>query len=210
MEKNPELTKLAVAKIVVKNLKKNPIYYTAQDISGVEGYEIEYIGGKSANAEARQMQPLEKNLGNVVDKKMGMQPVKGIEKVKKDADAKKETNTPEKGISLMSLIAKSVRGVKKMDATGEKMKKIAMKEARLNDFPGETPGKIAQQIQNFVDSNPTLMKHSDEITLQSNPDGFLRFGYWEELPSDVARALSLQFNIEPDSIEADDDTPNLS
>ena len=27
-----------------------------------------------------------------IDKKMGMQPVKGVEKAKKDADAKKETN----------------------------------------------------------------------------------------------------------------------
>jgi hypothetical protein len=106
----------------------------------------------------------------------------------------------------MSLIAKSVRGLKKMDATGEKMKKITMKEARLNDFSDETPGTIAQQIMNFVDSNPTLKQYSDEIVLQSNPDGFLKFGYWEELPSDVAKALSLQFNIQPDFIDADEDT----
>lgn len=128
MEKNHELTKLAAAKIVLKNLKKNPIYYTASALAGKEGYEPEYLGGKSAQPEARQMQPLEKNMGNVVDKKMGMQPVKDVEKVKASANkAKKETVKVEKGISLMSLIAKTVRGVQKMDATGEKMKKISTK-----------------------------------------------------------------------------------
>ena len=206
MIKNPELTKAEAAKIVVKNLKKNPIYYTAEDMSGVEGYEPEYIGGKSAQPEANQMQPLDKNMGNVVDKKLGMQPVKDVEKAKKDSDKATAQKYKTSGVSLMSLIAKTVRGVKKMDPTGEKMKKIAMKEARLNDFPGETPGKIAQQIQTYVDSNPTLKQYSDEITLQSNPDGFLRFGYWDPLPSDAARALGLQFNIEPDFIEADEDT----
>jgi hypothetical protein len=127
MQCNPELPKKDIIKKVIKNLKKNPIYYTSWDMSGVEGYEPETMGPK-ADIEARQMQYLDKNMGNVVDKKMGMKPVKDVEKVKKDADAKKETNTPEKGISLMSLIAKSVRGLKKMDATGEKMKKISIKE----------------------------------------------------------------------------------
>jgi hypothetical protein len=208
MQCNPELPKKDIIKKVIKNLKKNPIYYTSWDLSGKEGYEPETMGPK-ADIAARQMQYLDKNMGNVVDKKMGMKPVKDVEKVKKDADAKKETNTPEKGISLMSLIAKSVRGLKKMDATGEKMKKIAMKEARLNDFPGEKPGAIAQQIMNFIESNPTLKQHSDEITLQSDPDGFLKYGYWETLPSDVARALSLQFDIKSDS-DYDEDTGTLN
>jgi len=128
MEKNPELSKAAAAKIVIKNLKKNPLYYTMTDLAGKEGAEAEYMGPK-ADVEARQMQYLEKNMGNVVDKKMGMKPVKDIEKIKKDSDKGGETNKMEKGISLMSLIAKSTRGVQKMDATGEKMKKIAMKES---------------------------------------------------------------------------------
>lgn len=204
MQKNTELTKADATKIVIKNLKKNPIYYTAEDMSGVEGYEPEYIS-KSSKPEDWQMKPLEKNMGNVVDKKLGMQPVKGVEKPKKDSDKGGETNKTEKGVELMSLIAKTVRGLKKMDATGEKMKKITMKEARMNDFPGETKGKIAQQIMNYVDSNPTLKKYSNEITLQSNPDGFLRFGYWETLPSDAIKALELQFNITPDEIEAEED-----
>ena len=133
MQKNHKLSKLEAAKIVVKNLKKNSIYYTAQDMSGVEGYEIGYIGGKSADAEAWQMQYLDKNMGNVVDKKMGMKPVKDVEKVKKDSNKGGETNKTVKGVSSMSLVAKSVRGLQKMDATGEKIKKITMKEGMEND-----------------------------------------------------------------------------
>jgi hypothetical protein len=147
MEKNENLTKPEAQKIVIKNLKKNQFYYTDSLISGVEGYEPEYMGGKSSNADARQMQPLEKNMGNVVDKKMGMKPVKDVEKVKKDADAKKETNIPEKNISLMSLIAKTVRGVKKMDATGEKMKKITVKEGMGEySFTGHFIGDEAKEL----------------------------------------------------------------
>jgi hypothetical protein len=59
---------------------------------------------------------------------MGMQPVKGIEKAKKDSDKGGEINKTVKGVELMSLIAKTVRGMKKMDATGEKMKKISVRE----------------------------------------------------------------------------------
>jgi hypothetical protein len=131
MQKNEKLTKQEATKIVIKNLKKNPIYYTAEDMSGVEGYEIGYIGGKSAQPEAHQMQYLDKNMSNVVDKKRGMQPVKGVEKAKKDSDKGGETNKMEKGVELMSLIAKTVRGLKKMDATGEKMKKVSVKENKV-------------------------------------------------------------------------------
>ena len=153
MQKNEKLTKQEATKIVIKNLKKNPIYYTAEDMSGVEGYEPEYIGGKSAQPEAHQMQYLDKNMGNVVDKKRGMQPVKGIEKVKKDADAKKETNKPEKGITLMSLIAKTVRGLKKMDATGEKMKKISVKENKVANTIFDKNDNITKGISDIAKGN---------------------------------------------------------
>jgi hypothetical protein len=127
MEKNPEISKADAAKIVIKNIKKNPLYYTMTDLAGKEGAEAQYMGPK-ADIEARQMQYLDKNMSNVVDKKMGMQPVKGIEKAKKDSDKGGETNKTVKGVELMSLIAKTVRGMKKMDATGEKMKKISVRE----------------------------------------------------------------------------------
>jgi hypothetical protein len=148
MIKNPELTKEEAAKIVVKNLKKNSIYYTAEDMSGVEGYEPEYMS-KSSKPEDWQMKPLEKNMSNIVDKKMGMQPVKGIEKPKKDSDKGGETNKMEKGVSLMSLIAKTTRGVKKMDATGEKMKKITMKEGQY-DFIGHLKAGEEKELRNKI------------------------------------------------------------
>jgi len=163
MQKNEELTKLEAQKIVIKNLKKIPNYYTNQDISGVEGFEPGYIGGKSSNAEARQMQPLEKNLGNIVDKKMGMKPVKDVEKIKKDSDKGGETNKTEKGISLMSLIAKSVRGVQKMDATGEKMKKIVMKESRGEyTFVGTLNGAETEKVRTLLDRDPNINIEVDE------------------------------------------------
>ena len=130
IEKNHDLTKVAAAKIVLKNLKKNPIYYTMSDLAGKEGAEAEYMGGKSAQPEAHQMQYLDKNMSNVVDKKRGMQPVKGVEKAKKDADARKETNKIEKGVEELThkaLRAKGIKGV--MDMTGGNMKKIFIKEA---------------------------------------------------------------------------------
>jgi hypothetical protein len=148
IEKNNDLTKKEAAKIAIKNLKKNPFYYTDSLMAGKEGYELEYIGGKSANADARQMQLLDKNMSNVVDKKMGMQPVKGIEKDKASANkANKETNKPETGIKIMSLVAKTVRGVKKMDATGEKMKKAALKENQNTDVNALTK-KIIDELEN--------------------------------------------------------------
>jgi len=211
MQKNQDLTKLEAAKIVVKNLKKNPIYYTSTLMSGKEGYEIGYIGGKSANAEARHMQPLEKNMGNIVDKKMGMKPVKDVEKVKKDSDKGGETNKMEKGISLMSLIAKTVRGVKKMDATGEKMKKIAMKEARLNNIPGEEPNEAVKLAMQFIEMNPVLKQHSDEFTIQNGKDdAILQYNYWEALPDDVYNKLELQFDVEEDVEEHDDKSPTIA
>jgi hypothetical protein len=130
----PNKTKEEIIKIVVKNLKKNPFYYTDYKMSGVAGYEPEYIGGKSAEPNARQMKPVEKD--NAVDKAMGMKSVKGFENAKASSNkAKKETNKGE-NTEIMSLIAKTVRGLVKMDATGEKVKKIIVKEGtNLNEGP---------------------------------------------------------------------------
>jgi hypothetical protein len=185
-EKNPELTKAAAAKIVVKNLKKNPIYYTSSLMSGIEGYEPEYIGGKSANPEAHQMQYLDKNMGNVVDKKRGMQPVKDIKKPKKDSDKGGETNKAVKGIELMSLIAKTVRGMKKMDATGEKMKKIAMRESFaswLSDKRGEEmAADAASEVHNGF-------KIGDNVKVNSEAANSLRIN-----PNDIYKIQSFTKN----------------
>jgi hypothetical protein len=158
MQCNPDLSKRDIVKKVIKNLKKNPIYYTAWDMSGVEGYEPEYMS-KSSNPEDWQMQPLDKNMGNVVDKKMGMQPVKDVEKPKKDSDKGGETNKTVKGVELMSLIAKTVRGMQKMDATGEKMKKISVKEGMESMDKMEVGDKVKIDPEVF----PNINKPSKQV-----------------------------------------------
>jgi len=163
MEKNHELTKEEATKIVIKNLKKNPIYYTAEYMSGVEGYEPEYLGGKSAQPEARQMQPLDKNMGNVVDKKMGMQPVKDVEKAKKDSDAATAQKYKTSGISLMSLVAKTVRGVKKMDPTGEKMKNVKLNEGEYTTNWDFKPHQI-KQIEDLIDDAEFDVEREEDTT----------------------------------------------
>jgi len=68
---------------------------------------------------------------DMVDKTNGMSSPKGIEKIKASANkAKKETNKPEDNIKLMTMVAKTVRGLKKMEPTGEKMKKLSLKEGK--------------------------------------------------------------------------------
>jgi len=125
---NPDKSYDDIVKIVVKNLKKDPIYYTYYKLTGIR--DVKPLKIDTTNTpELMAMQPVTKN--NLVSKR-AMKPVKDVEKVKASANkANKETNTPVKGIKLMSLVAKSSRGVKKMDATGEKMKKVNVKENKV-------------------------------------------------------------------------------
>ena len=120
MEENHELSKEEAAKIVARKLKQNPNFYTAHALAGREMKNIPTIGKLIPGSD--KMRPL-KNEADLVDKDNGLKPVKGVEKVKASANkATKETNKPEGTISLMSLVAKTSKGVTKMTATGEKMK----------------------------------------------------------------------------------------
>jgi len=122
MEENHELSKEEAAKIVVRKLKQNPNYYTSHALAGREMKEIPTIGKLIPGSD--QMKSL-KNEADLIDKDNGMKPVKGVEKIKASANkATKETNKPEGTISLMSLVAKTSKGVTKMVATGEKMKVV--------------------------------------------------------------------------------------
>ena len=104
-------------KIALDHLAENPFYYTQLKLSGVDT--------KAIPSKEKQAIEKKKDETEFVDKANQMKPVKGVEKVKASANkAHKETNKPVKGVSSMSLVSKSTRGVKKMDATGEKMKKI--------------------------------------------------------------------------------------
>ena len=204
MQKNTELSKKDAAKIVIKKLKKNPLYYTMEYLAGKEGAEAEYMS-KSTKPEDWQMKPVKGN--SEVDKKMGMQPVKGIEKPKKDSDTATAQKYKTSGISLMSLVAKTVRGLKKMDATGEKMKTIKLSEVKFNDF-GD-PNKATSAAMQFINSNPTLKAISDELTIQnSHDDAILRYGYWDTLPNEAISKLEMQFDVE-EMNDFDEDTGDI-
>jgi len=104
-------------KIALDHLAENPFYYTQLKLSSVD---VKATPSKEKKAIAKKKDETE-----LVDKANQMKPVKGVEKAKASANkATKETNKPVKGISLMSLIAKTSRGVQKMTATGEKMKVV--------------------------------------------------------------------------------------
>jgi hypothetical protein len=128
----PDKTKDEILKMVVKNLKKNPFYYTDYKLSGIAGAEP--TTGDNTKATDNQMKPVAKD--NAVDKALGMKAVKGFENAKASANkASKESNKGE-NVEMMTLIAKTVRGLVKMDATGEKIKKIVVREnIELNEGP---------------------------------------------------------------------------
>jgi hypothetical protein len=120
----PEKSYAEIEKLVIKNIKKVPNYYTNYKLSGIAGAEPKIEG--SVKPEDRKMKSVKD--GSVVDKAMGMKSVKGFEKAKASSNkAKAETNSGEH-VELMTLIAKTVRGIVKMDATGEKGKKIVVRE----------------------------------------------------------------------------------
>ena len=184
MEKNHELSKKDAAKIVIKNLKKNPNYYTATLASGIEGYEIPSM---SAKPEAWQMKYLTKD--NLVDKEMGMKPVKNVAKTKASANkAKKETNKA-KDIDVLSLVAQTLRGVDKMQSQGEKMKTIKLRET-IQRLVKEVMEEKEQKFDNYDEWLDALYKTHPFI--KGNEDKYFRkdeyftnvsrglesFGYW--------------------------------
>ena len=124
----PDKSYADIQKIVIKNLQKHPNYYTLFKLTGIRGYVPETMD--SSKPEDHQMKFVEKD--NWIDKARGMKPIKGFEDAKADANkAKKETVKGEK-TNTQSLVAKSTRGVKKMDATGEKTKIVVMKEIKIS------------------------------------------------------------------------------
>ena len=125
-------------KIALDHLAENPFYYTQLKLSGVD---TKATPSKEYKAVAKKKDETE-----MVDKANQMKTPKGVEKIKASANkAKKETNKPEKGIKMMSLISKTVRGVKKMDATGEKVKKIHENISQYNNMSDYEIIKWAEQ-----------------------------------------------------------------
>jgi hypothetical protein len=146
-EQNPyEEYKKVVAK-VIKNLKKDPNYYTHYQLSGVEGFVPQVIG--NVKPSDRTMKFVKG--GDMVDKAMGMKPVKDVEKVKASSNkAHKEIHPNKIGkTGSMSLIAKTVRGLQKMNATGEKYKKINVKEGLYDTNSTPTEEEVRQELRDI-------------------------------------------------------------
>jgi len=135
-ECHPAKTYDEIVKIVTKNLKKDPFYYTMYKLTGVRDSKIEIMGNINPNDRKMKFVTDENSL---VDKAMGMKPVKGVEKYK--ADKAKATKAKAKNVKVdvFSLVAKSQRGIPKMKPLGEKMKNVVMKEAAMyfKDLPAD-------------------------------------------------------------------------
>ena len=211
IEKNHELSKLDAIKIVIKNLKKNPIYYTATLMAGKEMTEIPTIGKLIPGSD--KMKEV-KGEDSLVDKDNGMKPVKDVAKVKASSNkAKKETNKPEGTISLMSLVAKASRGVDKMNATGEKMKvvKESLDEVDIKRGPSDTKSQLINIVKGFIESNPTLKMYQDDITLVdqgSEEEVILQFG-GNAIPDEVKTALEKQYNVKEEEIPVGETTVKI-
>ena len=211
IEKNPELSKIEAIKLVLKNLKKNPVYYTATLMAGKEMTEIPTIGKlKPGSDKMREL----KGEDSMTDKDNGMKPVKDIEKVKASANkAKKETNKAAGTISLMSLVAKASRGVQKMNATGEKMKvvKEGLDEVTIKRGPADTKSQLVDTVKAFVESNPTLKMYQNDISLvdQGSEEEVIFQLNGEAIPDGVKIALEKQYNVKEEEIPVGETTVKI-
>jgi len=273
---NPEVAE----RIALDHLTEDPFYYTKLNLAGLAD-EINNDRPKAKKSKQKRSDlPTIVGKDNFVDKANQMKTPKGVVKAKASANkAKKETNKTTGKITLMSLVAVKPRGVEKMAATGEKMKKIVIKESqknpeeeflinlknfhnppfgkisveelvnlfskidlkkrnkilkyldKINDpimdddefisnfpyvqeevninlFSDEQPNEIVKQTQQFIESNPTLNQISDKIVLHNSGDDacVVKYEYWEEAPKEALDKLNLQFNVEREVDDGDDDT----
>jgi hypothetical protein len=202
----PEKPYEEIEKIVLKNIKKNPNYYTNYKLTGIRDYQLQTMD--ASKPETHQMKFV-KGEDSYVDKARIMKPVKGFENVKASSNkANKEVNKVAKEVEELTHFAKTVRGLQKFATTGGKMKVIRLKEAKLNLNPGEIPNQAVQHASQFIDSNPVLRQISNDITLQNDGENaILKYSYYKALPDEAYNKLELQFNVE-DDFEAGDEEAN--
>ena len=157
----PEKTYEEIEKIVLKNIKKIPLYYTNYKLTGIRGFEPQTMD--ASTPESHQMKFV-KGEDSYVDKARVMKPVKGIEKTKASSNkASKETNKVVKGVEELTHTAKTVRGLQKFAATGGKMKTIKLKE----EIDPEIEGKPSQAYLDFLAGK----KQGEKIMQATNASG---------------------------------------
>jgi hypothetical protein len=163
----PEKPYEEIEKIVLKNIKKNPNYYTNYKLTGIRDYQLQTMD--TSKPETHQMK-LVKGEDSYVDKARVMKPVKGFEKAKASANkASKETNKIVKGVEELTHFAQTVRGLQKFATTGGKMKTIKLKED-YESFLSQKRGEEARAKRIMQATNAEGVKFSvnDIVTA---PDG---------------------------------------
>jgi len=157
----PTKTYDEIVKIVLKNLKKDPFYYTMYKLTGTRGNIPQTMD--TSKPETHQMKYYTGE--NAVDTAREMKPVKDIEKIKTDKAKATKAKAKNVKVDLFSLIAKSQRGIPKMKPLGEKMKKVVMKEAamRFKDLPADS-----EKYKMVKDSKGKIMKatNADGVEFQ--------------------------------------------
>ena len=153
----PEKTYEEIEKIVLKNIKKNPNYYTNYKLTGIRDYQLQTMD--TSKPETHQMKFV-KGEDSYVDKARVMKPVKGFEKAKASSNkASKEVNKIVKGVEELTHFAQTVRGLQKFATTGGKMKTIKLKED-YESFLSQKQGEEAAAKEIMQATNASGVKFS--------------------------------------------------
>jgi hypothetical protein len=142
---------------------------------------------------------------NLVDKEMGMKPVKNVVKAKASSNkANKETNKA-KDIDVLSLVAQTLRGVDKMQSQGEKMKTVKLRETiqRLVKEVLEEDKTLNEDFKYFKDfaefekelfdkwpdAKDKKYKEEDADGRIMYSDGYVTWGSWDPKRPSTASKL---------------------
>jgi hypothetical protein len=131
--KNEDKTYEEVRSIVLKNLAKDPLYYTKNAAFGVEGigYTDQAVGYKPSKTDKMAPISKEKYKSNVQDTLGGKEYKKGMPKAIKS----EMTNKP-----------KNSKGVKKMPLPGTTYSKVKLKEEKMRSFISKI---IKEELRNL-------------------------------------------------------------
>lgn len=206
-------------KKVKSNLSKQPRYYTRLSLAG---WDVKKIAPEVKKRTDLSVE-VDKKMSNTTDKLNKMENPKGVEKDKASANKAKKETTPKikvKDLTHKAVRAKGIKGV--MDMTGGKMKKVkGLNELLINDPNKKYQERKAEQnqdinelevnpinllstVQSFIDSKFPEVK--DEIRLaESKLKVYLKYDYWDELPSNVLSGLETKFNVKKDVADEGED-----
>lgn len=207
-------------KKVKSNLKKDARYYTKLSMAGWDVKKMEPEVKKRTDLPVE----VDKKMSNTTDKNNKMSTPKGVEKIKASANkAKKETIKPVSGVKDLTHKAVKTKGIKQvMNMTGGKMKKIkSLNELCINDPNALYKQKKAEQnqdlneleansdslldtVQNFINSKFSEISKNIKLT-ESKMKVYLKYDYWDELPSNVLNELETKFNVRKDATDEGED-----